>query len=167
MLMKITLPEKLVERLKELGVEPEAYVIDSIASLLSLNPDEGVELHAELAERFLKEGEGIVDRDPVQASEKLYKAAEEAVKALALHLKLEDVVKKVQSKGRWTVTELERAVETISERIGAWFLSAWDTAWTLHVLGFHEAKLNSEAVKRRLQHVRKMVEEARKLTHAS
>ena len=37
----------------------------------------------ELAEKFLAEGGELIDKDPVQASEKLYKAAEEAVKALA------------------------------------------------------------------------------------
>jgi protein tyrosine phosphatase (PTP) superfamily phosphohydrolase (DUF442 family) len=37
--------------------------------------------HLELAERFLAEGRELIDKDPVQASEKLYKAAEEAVKS--------------------------------------------------------------------------------------
>jgi len=45
--------------------------------------------HLELAERFLSEGEKLVDKDPVQASEKLYKAAEEAVKAIATALDLD------------------------------------------------------------------------------
>jgi len=44
--------------------------------------------HLELAERFLTEGRGLIDKDPVQASEKLYKAAEEAVKAIAIALDL-------------------------------------------------------------------------------
>jgi hypothetical protein len=39
----------------------------------------------ELALRLLEEGKALADRDPVQASERLYKAVEEAVKALALH----------------------------------------------------------------------------------
>jgi hypothetical protein len=39
--------------------------------------------HVEIAEKFLAEGRELIDKDPVQASEKLYKAAEEAVKALA------------------------------------------------------------------------------------
>jgi len=42
----------------------------------------------ELAERFLAEGRELIDENPVQASEKLYKAAEEAVKVLAIALKL-------------------------------------------------------------------------------
>jgi len=40
--------------------------------------------HVEIAEKFLVEGKELIDKDPVQASEKLYKAAEETVKALAL-----------------------------------------------------------------------------------
>lgn len=84
--MQITIPEKLTERLKELGIEHEVYVIGNLISLLNLNPDEEIELHVELAEKLLKEGESVIDEDPVQASEKLYKAVEEAVKALTLHL---------------------------------------------------------------------------------
>jgi hypothetical protein len=36
--------------------------------------------HLKIAMRYLEEGINLVDKDPVQASEKLYKAAEEAVK---------------------------------------------------------------------------------------
>jgi hypothetical protein len=36
-----------------------------------------VESHLELASRYLDEGRRLVDKDPVQASEKLYKASEE------------------------------------------------------------------------------------------
>ena len=46
----------------------------------------------ELALRYLEEGRALVERDPVQASEKLYRAAEEAVKALALHYGLSDIL---------------------------------------------------------------------------
>jgi hypothetical protein len=44
--------------------------------------------HLELAERFSSEGKELVGRDLVQAGEKLYEAAEEAVKAIATALKL-------------------------------------------------------------------------------
>ncbi|RJS74072.1 hypothetical protein CW710_02345, partial [Candidatus Bathyarchaeota archaeon] len=57
-------------------------------------------------ERFLEEGKRLVDEDPVQASEKLYKAAEKAVKQLARSLGVEDVLKLVEERGRWTVTDL-------------------------------------------------------------
>jgi hypothetical protein len=128
-----------------------------------LNPEVVVESHLELALKYLEEGKSLVDKDPVQASEKLYKAAEEAVKALAVHLDLSDVLEAVEKRGRWTVTELDRAVRKISQRTGKWFMSSWDAAWVLHVWGFHEAKLNMESVKERSVEVEKMVVEARKI----
>jgi hypothetical protein len=124
---------------------------------LNLDPRVGVEAHLELASKYLEEGRGLVDKDPVQASEKLYKAAEEAVKAFAFHF---DVVEK---RGRWSVAELARAVMEISKRLERWFRYSWDSAWVLHVWGFHEAKLSSEDVKERLLDVEKMVSEARRV----
>jgi hypothetical protein len=51
----------------------------------------------------------------------------------------------------------------ISEKLGKWFRSSWDTAWALHVWGFHEAKLDSESVRDRLPDIEKMVMEAQKV----
>lgn len=51
--------------------------------------------HLDLALRYLEEGKSLTDKDPIQASEKLYKAAEEAVKALALALSLDEAKKAV------------------------------------------------------------------------
>lgn len=121
-----------------------------------------VEEHLKLAERYLEEGKELVEKDPVQASEKLYKAAEEVVKALAQHYGLRGVLARVDERGRWTVTDLARAVAAIADRVGKWFEEAWDTAWALHVWGFHEAKLDSELVRRRLPSIERMVQEARK-----
>ncbi|MCC6004556.1 MAG: PaREP1 family protein [Thermofilum sp.] len=117
----------------------------------------------ELALRYLEEGKALVERDPVQASEKLYKAAEETVKALAVHLGLSDILEGVEKRGRWTATDLEKAVEAVAEKIGDWFSAAWDAVWTLHVWGFHEAKLDSKAVELRVRRVERMLVEARKL----
>jgi len=44
----------------------------------------------ELALKYLEEGRALVERDPLQALERLYRAAEEAVKALALHYNLRE-----------------------------------------------------------------------------
>jgi hypothetical protein len=109
----------------------------------------------------------LVGRDPVQASEKLYKAAEEAVKALAIFYDLQDVLAGVEEKGRRTVSYLEKAVEAISERLGGRFLQSWDNAWALHVWGFHEAKLDSKAVEIRLPYVERMVLEAERIIRGS
>jgi hypothetical protein len=77
--------------------------------------------HLELALRYLEEGRPLADKNPVQASEKLYKVAEEAVKALTAYFNLSDVIKRVSERGRWTATELEKAVLRISEKLGEWF----------------------------------------------
>lgn len=160
--LQIILPERLASKLKELNVDPEAYVIDSIVRGLKLNPRDVLEVRVELAERFLEEGKQLMDEDPVQASEKLYKAAEECIKALAIQFKLEDILSKVEERGRWTVTELEKCTSRISDKLGKWFYDAWAQANYLHVWGFHEAKLDSEDVRRRAPDINKMVEETRK-----
>jgi len=122
----------------------------------------GIEKRIDLALKYLEGGKSLVDKDPVQASEELYKAAEEAVKALAHRLALDDVLKKVGERGGWTVTELERAVLRISDKLGEWFRHSWNSAWVLHVWGFHEAKLDPDYVRRQVPDVERMVLEARK-----
>jgi hypothetical protein len=117
----------------------------------------------ELALRYLEEGKALVERDPVQASEKLYKAAEEAVKALALYYDLGGALEKAERRGRWTFEELERAARAIAGRVGEWFIAAWDAASYLLVLGAQEAELDSESVEARLPSIEKMVVEARRI----
>ncbi|RLE57226.1 MAG: hypothetical protein DRJ40_02625 [Thermoprotei archaeon] len=159
----IKLPEVIAKHIKNLGIDIESKIIDMIIQELNLDPEEEVKAHVELAVKFLEDGRKLINRDPAQASEKLYKAAEECVKALTIQFKLENIMRKIRERGRWTVTELEKAAEIISDRIGSWFYDAWDHAWTLHVWGFHEAKLDSEAVKRRLPYIEKIVEETKKI----
>jgi hypothetical protein len=113
--------------------------------------------HIELAVKFLSEGKELIDKDPVQASEKLYKAAEEAVKAIATVLNL-DEARKALEKGRWTVSLLNDAIYAISEKLGVEkIIDWWDAAWFLHVEGFHEARLRSVDVAKRLGHVEALV----------
>jgi hypothetical protein len=121
----------------------------------------------ELALKYLEEGRRLIDRDPVQASEKLYKAVEEVVKALMMYYRLNDILDRVNERGRWTVTELEKAVETISERLGEWFRVAWDEANYLHVWGFHEAKLDADAIKVRQSNIEKMVKKTQEIIMSS
>ena len=47
----------------------------------------GERQHVELALKYLEEGGALIYKDPVKASEKLYKATEEAEKTLAIHYK--------------------------------------------------------------------------------
>jgi hypothetical protein len=159
--LTLYVPGKLVEEARRRGFDVESLVVDLLVRTLNLDPRIACEAHLELSLRYLDEGRALIDKDPVQASGKLYKAAEEAVKALAIFYNLQDVL--AGEKGRWTVSYLEKAVEAISERLGGWFGEAWDRAWALHVWGFHEAKLDSKAVEIRLPYVERMVLEAEKI----
>jgi len=161
--LTLYVPGKLVEEARRRGFDVESLVVDLLVRTLNLDPQATCEVHLELSHRYLGEGRALVGRDPVQASEKLYKAAEEAVKALAIFYDLQDVLAGVEEKGRRTVSYLEKAVEAISERLGGRFLQSWDNAWALHVWGFHEAKLDSKAVEIRLPYVERMVLEAEKI----
>jgi hypothetical protein len=117
----------------------------------------------ELSLKYLEEGRVLVEKDPVQASERLYRAAEEAVKALALHYDLRGALERAERKGRWTFEELEKAARAIAGKVGEWFTAAWDAASYLLVLGAQEAELDSESVKARLPSNEKMVVEARRI----
>ncbi len=161
--MAVYIPERLVVEARRRGFDVESLVVELLTRALNLDPQVVSDIHLELSHRYLEEGRALVGRDPVQASEKLYKAAEEAVKALAVFYNLQDVLAGVEEKGGWTVSYLEKAVEAISERLGGWFLQSWDNAWALHVWGFHEAKLDSKAVEIRLPYVERMVLEAEKI----
>jgi len=75
----------------------------------------------------------------VQASEKLYKAAEEAVKAAAVLLGLEEA-ERAREAGRWSAALLFSTMEKLAEKTQR-EVRWWRTAWVLHVEGFHEARL--------------------------
>jgi hypothetical protein len=144
--LTLYVPSKLVEEARRRGFDVESLVVDLLVRTLNLDPQVVSDIHLELSHRYLGEGRALVGKDPVQASEKLYKAAEEAVKALAIFYNLQDILSRVEGRGRWVASDLEKAVEAISEKLGGWFLQSWDNAWALHVWGFHEAKLDSKAV---------------------
>jgi chromosome segregation ATPase len=109
--------------------------------------------------RYFEEGEDLMYKNPVQAGESLYKAAEESVKALAVQFKLRDVLEAVEKAGEWTPADLEKAVARISEKIGEWFRSSWDSAIALKSLA-REAGLSSQDLKSRLSSIEKIVREA-------
>jgi hypothetical protein len=161
--LTLYVPGKLVEEARRRGFDVESLVVDLLVRTLNLDPRVAGEAHLELSHRYLDEGRALVNRDPIQASEKLYKAAEEAVKALAIFYNLQDILSRVEGRGRWVVSDLEKAVEAISERLGGWFGEAWDRAWALHVWGFHEAKLDSKAVEMRLPYVERIVLETERV----
>ena len=103
--------------------------------------------------KFLGEGKSYIEKgDSVQASEKLYKAAEEAVKILAL-IHAPEVHKEAMGKERWTSDLLFKVVS----RMGREARHCWDSAWTLHVQGFHEMKLNISSVEERVEDIAELV----------
>ena len=161
--MSVRVPESLLEEARRRGVDVEGLIVRVLSRILGLDPRGEARAHLELAYRMLEEGERLVgEGDAVQASEKLYKAAEEAIKAAALLLGLEGVLEAVEARGRWTVTDLERAVRALSRRVPEarrW----WDAASYLHVWSFHEARLDAEGVRARLGDVRMLVEAVSRL----
>jgi len=118
--------------------------------------------HLQLALKFLEEGEALIEKDPVQASEKLYKAAEEAVKAFAAALELPEA-REAAERGRWSSQLLFDAADSAAAKLGAAELPLWwRAAWVLHVEGFHEARLSGERVKKDSRYVEALVDLARK-----
>jgi hypothetical protein len=101
---------------------------------------------------------------PVQASGKLYKATEEVARALTTYYNLDDVLGRVAERGRWTATELPKAALRISDKLGEWFRYSWSSAWALYLWGFHEARFDSEVVRRYVSEIEGMVLEARRVT---
>lgn len=151
------IPKLIIDEAERKGI------VDLIAKALSLDPLTTSKAHLELAERFLKEGRELIDKDPVQASEKLYKAAEEAIKAMATALGLEEA-KRASEIGRWTAQLLFDAVDNVADRLGRREVRLWwGWAWFLHVEGFHEARLRPDQVRRDLPDVEALVNLARSI----
>jgi hypothetical protein len=94
--------------------------------------------------------------DPAQASEKLYKAAEEAVKVLAKRFALPEH-EEAEGRGRRTAALLFSIVRRLSEMVNSQVANWWHAAWFLHVEGFHEARLSIEEVKFRVKFVEELV----------
>jgi hypothetical protein len=131
--------------------------------MCSIELSEEVLRRVEIAEKFLVEGRELIDKDPIQASEKLYKAAEEVVKTLAVVLNLLEARKAIESSGWWSKL-LEKAVQGIAKTLNVKeFILWWDSAYKLHVDGFHGAKLSSEDVKERYEYIENMVNLAKKI----
>jgi len=147
--------EELVKRARELDIDIEDLIITAISRS---DPSNGLRLRLELARRYLNEAEDYVRRnDPVQASERAYKAAGEVVKALAEIHNLPEHQEALRE-GRWYTYMLFTASSKLSERVGEWVSLGWNTAYSLHVWGFHEAKLSTGDVEVALKVVKRMVD---------
>ncbi|ACP49092.1 PaREP1 family protein [Sulfolobus islandicus Y.N.15.51] len=103
------------------------------------------DVYLEEAEEFLRRG------DTVQASEKYYKAAEEAIKILALSLNLE-ILDSVKKEG-WSLKFLNRAVYQISKFLGEDIIEYWNSATAIYTVN-----LDLETLKLLANDVAKLVE---------
>lgn len=114
-------------------------------------------LSLESIKKLFEEAELYLDRmDPIQASEKLYKVAEEIIKKISETFGLQEY-KEAEKMGRWTARLLFSAVEDLSEKIGPQVRDIWAHAWFLHVEGFHEARLTIELVKTRKSYIKDLI----------
>ena len=112
--------------------------------------------HAELALAIFNEGLSFINKgDVVQSSGKLYKAVEEAIKALAIAKGL-DEAREAMSKDRWTVSLLDKAAIKLGNNVR----QAWAEAYFLHVNGFHEVRIGIDEVKARLPIIQRLIDEA-------
>ncbi|BDB98330.1 hypothetical protein SACC_13470 [Saccharolobus caldissimus] len=96
-------------------------------------------------ERLLKEADELLSKgDIIQASEKYYKAAEEAIKILSYRNSIK-TISKVNQIGHWNSKLYFDAIDEL-ENIYPDIRSLWISAWILHIEGFHEARLQKENV---------------------
>ncbi|MCL7383571.1 MAG: PaREP1 family protein [Thaumarchaeota archaeon] len=95
----IMISKKIIEEIKKRGLDPEDLIIEALRKTIKLDPDIIVEARLELAEKYLIDGKSMLEKDPIKSSEKLYKAAEECVKALTVYFSLTDILSKVEEKG--------------------------------------------------------------------
>ena len=125
-------------------------VVDLIVPTLGkdVDPKVIIEARIELAEKSLDEAKEYLEKgDAVQASEKLYKAVEECIKALAQHYGMPEYQVAVKE-GRWWTQLLGKAARDLSRRLGEPKITdAWARAYDDHVWGFHEAKYGVEDIR--------------------
>jgi len=155
----VQLPKRLVEEAIKRGLDLETLIVDSIIEKLSLNPREEAITRIEVAECFLEEAKKYVEKgDPVQASEKLYKVAEECIKALAAYYEVPEL-DDVRRRGRWDTWLLGKAATSLAEKLGEEKIRiAWSLAYEIHVWGFHEAKYSMREVKHVLPYVEQLLQ---------
>ncbi len=154
----VQIPKRLAEVARERGLDLEALVIDTIIEKLSMDPEDEVIAHVEVAKHFLEEAKRYIEKgDPVQASEKLYKVAEECVKALAIKFRRPEV-EEARREGRWWTKLSARVSTKLSLTLNEpTILHGWSTAYNLHVWGFHEMALDLDSVKASLPTIEQLL----------
>ena len=152
--------EELVKVLLNKGMDVEDILLDALSTK---DPEESAGERIKLAERYMDEArEYISKNDPVQASEKAYKAAEEIVKALAEKYRTLEYQEFLRE-GRWYTYLLGMASKSLSKTLGDWVLNGWSVAYDLHVWSFHEMKYTVEHVTVGVEAVEIMINEAKRI----
>jgi len=87
-------PKRLAIEASKRGFDVDALVIEALIEKLNLDLGGEAATRIELAEHFLEEAKKYIDAgDAAQAFEKLYKAAEERVKAPAVKFQVSEAEK--------------------------------------------------------------------------
>jgi HEPN domain-containing protein len=158
--MSLIVPSKIERKLKEeaerKGASEEELVLKILSKALDepLDPDELAEVHLKLLEKYMNEAEDFLKKeDYVQASEKAWRAAAQAVKALAAK----------DGREIWSHRELNEEVSRISRETGDDEIRAlWQSATALHQ-NFYENWLPPDMVEGNIRDVKKLVEKLKKL----
>ncbi len=139
MAAQVSIPARLAREARRRGLDLESLVLEAVAEKLSSDPSEELANRLSIAgHMLLRAREELEKGDAVQASEKIYKAVEEALKVLACIHSLEEC-ERARREGGWWSRLLARAARRLSRILGApWIAEAWAEAFDLHVHGFHE-----------------------------
>jgi len=159
----IVLGEKLYEKLlreaKVRDVAVEELVIEVLARHLNvvLDSQDRVELHLRLCEKYLEEAEELLAReDYPQASEKMWGAASQMVKAIAT----KEGVELRSHRDLWAY--IDELSEKLSDRE---IRLLWRTANSLHQ-NFYENWMPPRDVKYAFEDVKRLIEKLRRFLRA-
>ena len=135
----------------------------ALAKAPDIDPGEAALARLEPAEKALGGAEEYIARgDAVQASEKLYKAVKECIKALAEKHNVKQLEKPVE-RGEWGTWLLGMAATDLARRLGEERIRrAWAQAHDIHVWGFHDAKYRVEDVEAALPLAKWLLEYTKK-----
>ena len=144
----LVLPKRIVDEVIKRGMDVEELVLRALARAINADSITIAKARLELAEKMLNDARKYLEAgDVIQASEKLYKAVEECIKALAEVIKVPQL-EEVERRGRWDTWLLGKAARELAERLGDDRIRlAWKDAYDIHVWGFYEAKYGIEDVK--------------------
>ncbi len=124
--------------------QPTQDSSDSRPVAMALSP---LDNRANLAETCLQRAkEYLAKNDPMQASEKLYKAMEESIKFLAEFHTLSEA-STAEKNGKWSTGLLGTSSKKLTEQLSKSEIDEARTqAWDAHVQGFHENKYGTKEV---------------------